>query len=154
MKKIALTLLTCFAFCGNSDAMQRIAVIELTPETRTVIAQIAIAQIQKGGCGICTKEGGEIWFPNPKNNCAHESCWESLKPVGRDALKKINENCDITHGYQEQNNMCRNLITEVLSKCNGKTLLEYLNEFDKENLKKIFDDSVITVITNKQLQKN
>lgn len=59
------------------------------------------------GCGICEREGADVFWFNPKSRRAHKACFELVKELEDDVCEQIkrafpsNDNGDINFAHVE-----------------------------------------------------
>lgn len=88
-------------------------------------------------CGICEKEGGEVFWPNHASRFAHRICFLRISPIQAELIKEILELFDSAPNL-EKNRAHARAVKAVRIACKT-TLLEFLEKNGSESLKKIFN---------------
>jgi len=88
-------------------------------------------------CGVCEKEGGEVFWPNHKSRVAHRICFLRIDPIQAKLIKEILDLFDSFPNLEKDRAHAR-AVTAVRVACKT-TLLEFLEKNGTEALKKIFN---------------
>lgn len=116
---------------------------------KAVIVSLIENQYNQEGCGICGKEGGDIFWFSPKSRTAHSACSNLLKNIEEDTSKKMNKMFDQYESIERRglyHTSHKYLAGEVQEQCGNFTILEYFNEHGEDKVKSLFDNATVLAV--------
>lgn len=122
-------------------------VMRMDPETKQAIDKLTYRTLRESGCGVCEKEGGDVFWPNHKSSVAHQHCFQRIKEIQLRLVKHIQE---MYHHMPaiEKTIAYRRAIHAVRITCR-EPLIVFLDKHGKEELSKVFDTAGISAASRR-----
>jgi len=138
MKKLLFVGMVVLLGSSGCHAMS-VEVIPVTDETREPLREFVHSIYHAEGCGICGKEGAEVFWFNPHSRCAHRECYDFLSPALEGAYAVLDE--VFGDDNSRKNDAHHKLVRLVLSQIGQQTILECANKSGIDYLKKLFNQN-------------
>lgn len=111
-------------------------VIKVTDKNRNELVAKILERYRAEGCGICEKEGAEVWWFSHFSRCAHSVCFGTIKNIEADLMNKI--------GLVFKNNSDRHMahiraVQAVKKEIGNVSLKTYVETQGANKLKSLFD---------------
>lgn len=124
-------------------------IVRLSDETQALIAEGKRA-LETQGCGVCEKEGGEVFWFSPYSNCAHHRCFgiissldislvDAIAKLFKDAVEPAEQDEVRRFRYEAR----REALTAIREACRPDTILTFHEKYGGDALKTIFRTSGI-----------
>lgn len=113
------------------------AVRKMDSEGKQSIDQLTYRILKESGCGICEKEGGDVYWPNHRSKVAHNQCYLRIKESQAKLIQQIIE----MYRYMTRSDMAAahsRAIRAVRVVCKTP-LIVYFEKNGKEEMTKLFD---------------
>lgn len=79
------------------------AVVPVTEGNREALHSFVLNMYQSEGCGVCEKEGAEVFWFSPYSRCAHAKCFKQIEAAESTLYQTIDSLFKNEKHYGEQN---------------------------------------------------
>ncbi len=98
------------------------------------------------GCGICEKNGAQVYWFSPFSRCAHAKCVKMIEPAETLLSQTINRLFKESETYEIQNEAHYRAIEAIKAHCGSDSLMEYLEKNGLAALTHLFDNDGVRAV--------
>ena len=115
-----------------------VAAVPVTDDNKEALVSMITNMYNSEGCGVCEKEGAEVFWFSPYSRCAHARCFKIIEPATSTLYLTID---DLFNGakHGEHNDAHIKAIKAVRSACGSDTIMSYLEKNGLDALKNLFN---------------
>ncbi len=105
-----------------------VSVIPVTDENIDAYVYMIQDMYNSEGCGICEKEGAEVFWFSPYSRCAHAKCLTMIQVAESALMQKIDDVFKKSTNPGKRNDAHIHAIQAVRAACGQDTILAYLEK--------------------------
>lgn len=116
-----------------------VSVIPVTKENKNDLVSMMQDMYNSEGCGICEKEGAEVFWFSPYSRCAHAKCFKMIDVAESALIQNIDDTFKKSTNPGKRNNAHIHAIQAVRAACGQDTILAYLEKNGSTALTNLFN---------------